>query len=213
MFSKKPPQLIIISSPSGAGKSTICQMLVSRNSDIKLSISTTTRKPRKSEIEGKHYFFVSPDQFFQMIKNNHFLEYAKVFDNYYGTPRQKVDQQVKNGNLVLFDVDWQGSRQIIQKFDRQKVISFFILPPSMEELHKRLKNRAEDGEDVVMLRMQKAKDEVSHFNEYDYVVVNRDLEETYQRISNLIYNRSQSNEEHNVQSFVQQLLQIKTTIK
>ncbi len=202
------PLLIIISSPSGAGKSTLCRMLVERNSNIKLSISATTRQARQSEIDGKHYFFLSKEQFSEMLKNDQFLEYAKVFENNYGTPKKAVEDQLKNNNSVLFDIDWQGARQIVEKFDKEQVISFFILPPSMEELHIRLQTRAEDSEEVVLKRMQKAKDEMSHFNEYDYVLINENLEETYSQIIDLIYSskKSKPSNKEEIASFVKQLL-------
>jgi guanylate kinase len=202
------PLLIIISSPSGAGKSTLCRMLVERNPNIKLSISATTRQPRQSEIDGKHYFFLSKEQFSEMLKNDQFLEHAKVFENHYGTPKEAVNDQLKNNNSVLFDIDWQGARQIVKKFNKGQVISFFILPPSMDELHSRLQTRAEDSEEVVLKRMQKAKDEMSHFDEYDYVLINENLEETYQQIIDLIYSskKSKPSNKGEIASFVKQLL-------
>ncbi|MFT6106614.1 MAG: guanylate kinase [Rickettsiales bacterium] len=202
------PILIIISSPSGAGKSTLCKMLIKNNSNIKLSVSATTRLPRRSEIDGQHYFFISQNKFQEMLKNDHFIEHAIVFDNYYGTPNQEVDKQLINNNSVLFDIDWQGARQIVKKIDKEKVISLFILPPSMEELHRRLKTRAEDSEEVVLKRMQKAKNEMSHFDEYDHVLINEDLNETYQKIINLINSPKKQNktEKEYISSFVQKLL-------
>ncbi|MFT6333146.1 MAG: guanylate kinase [Lentimonas sp.] len=202
------PSLIIISSPSGAGKSTLCKMLVENNPNIKLSISATTRIPRQSEIDGQHYFFIEQGQFKEMLKNDDFLEHAKVFNNYYGTPKQEVLKELENNNLVLFDIDWQGARQVTEKFDAKQVISFFILPPSIEELHKRLKSRAEDSEDVVLSRMQKAKDEMSHFNEYDHVLINDDLQKTYQEIIELIKSgkNSKSKNSDQISNFVSQLL-------
>ena len=202
------PLLIIISSPSGAGKSTLCKMLVEQNSDIKLSISATTRPPRQSEIDGQHYFFISKEQFDQMLRDDQFLEHAQVFDNQYGTPKKEIEKQLKNNNSVLFDIDWQGARQIVGKFDKKQVVSFFILPPSMEELHSRLQTRAEDSEEVVLKRMQKAKDEMSHFDEYDYVLINDNLEETYKKIINLIRFPKQSSpsSKERIASFVNQLL-------
>ncbi len=207
-MSVSSPLLIIISSPSGAGKSTLCQMLVEKNSNIKLSISTTTRAPRQSEIDGQHYFFTSKEKFGKMLKNNQFLEYAQVFDNHYGTPKQKVEEQLEKNNSVLFDIDWQGARQIIKKFDKQQVVSFFILPPSMKELHSRLQTRAEDSEEIVLKRMQKAKNEMSHFDEYDYVLINKNLEETYNEIINLIHSSKKLTQQNKIEisSFVNQLL-------
>jgi guanylate kinase len=203
-----PPLLIIISSPSGAGKSTLCKMLVKNNADIKLSVSATTRSPRQSEIDGQHYFFISQEKFQEMLKNDQFIEYATVFDNYYGTLKEEVEKQLKNNNSVLFDIDWQGARQIVKKVDKKQILSLFILPPSMEELHKRLKTRAEDSEEVVLKRMQKAKDEMSHFDEYDYVLINENLSETYQKIVNLINTpKSQHKlDKEYISSFVKQLL-------
>ncbi len=204
------PHLIIISSPSGAGKSTLCRMLVERNANIKLSISATTRPPRQSEIDGKHYFFISKDKFGEMLESDQFLEYAQVFDNQYGTPKHAIEEELEQNNLVLFDIDWQGARQITQKFNNQQVVSFFILPPSMDELHSRLQNRAEDSEDVVLKRMQKAKSEMSHWKEYDYVLINENLEETYQKIIGLIYCPKQSSliNKDTISSFVNKLLEI-----
>jgi guanylate kinase len=202
------PYLIIISSPSGAGKSTLCKMLVERRHNIKLSISATTRKPRQSEIDGQHYFFISREKFAKMLTNDQFLEYAQVFDNQYGTPKKEVERHLKNNNSVLFDIDWQGARQIFNQFDKKQVVSFFILPPSMEELHSRLQTRAEDSEEVVLKRMQKAKDEMSHFNEYDHVLINKNLEETYQKIIDLIYSPKTLNlvNKEEMASFVKKLL-------
>jgi len=202
------PYLIIISSPSGAGKSTLCKMLVERRHNIKLSISATTRKPRQSEIDGQHYFFISREKFAKMLTNDQFLEYAQVFDNQYRTPKKEVERHLKNNNSVLFDIDWQGARQIFNQFDKKQVVSFFILPPSMEELHSRLQTRAEDSEEVVLKRMQKAKDEMSHFNEYDHVLINKNLEETYQKIIDLIYSPKTLNpvNKEEVASFVKKLL-------
>jgi guanylate kinase len=183
-------------------------MLIERNSNIKLSVSATTRTPRQSEIEGKHYFFLSKEKFKEMLKINKFLEHAEVFGNHYGTPKNIVETHLKNNNSVLFDIDWQGARQIVKKFSKEQVISFFILPPSMEELHSRLQTRAEDSEEVVLKRMQKAKDEMSHFDEYDYVLVNENLEKTYQQIIDLIYSSKQSTiaNKRDIASFVKQLL-------
>ncbi|MCE3254862.1 MAG: guanylate kinase [Rickettsiaceae bacterium] len=183
-------------------------MLVERNPDIKLSISATTRKPRQSEIDGKHYFFISHSEFQAMIEQDQFLEHAEVFGNCYGTPRKMVEDEIKIGNSVLFDIDWQGARQITDKCGKQKVISFFILPPSMEELHKRLQTRAEDSEEVVLKRMEKAKDEMEHFDEYDYVLVNHDLEKTYQSIHGLISNHDNQHPTlgPEIRAFVAQLL-------
>jgi guanylate kinase len=202
------PSLIIISSPSGAGKSTICKMLLQNNSQIELSISATTRKARNSEIDGQHYFFLSKEKFTNMLQNEEFLEHAQVFDNFYGTPKKPVENAVNSGKKVLFDIDWQGARQIVEKFSADQIISIFILPPSIKELHKRLQNRAEDSEDVVLKRMDKAKDEMSHWQEYDHILINDDLQKTYQHLINLIQNplKQTSTSRNQIENFVNQLL-------
>lgn len=202
------PFLIIISSPSGAGKSTLCKMMVERDNKIKLSISATTRKPRPGEIEGKHYFFISKEKYDKMIENNEFLEHAHIFDNHYGTPREMVNSEVSNGNDVLFDIDWQGARQLINHYGRENIVTIFILPPSIEELHQRLRNRASDSEEVVLKRMQMAKSEVSHYDEYDFILINQDLEITYQKISRIIdSNRIKRADQTKAKEFINQLLQ------
>lgn len=204
--------LIIISSPSGTGKTSLCKMLVERDPNIKLSISATTRKPRPSEIDGQHYFFIAPEKFQNMIAGNQFLEYALVFDNYYGTPKEAVEEQLNQNHRVLFDIDWQGARQLTGQFDSSKVISFFLLPPSMEELHKRLQTRAEDSEEVVLKRMNKACDEMSHFDEYDYVLINHDLEATYRQVYNHINSKKElQDNRREIAAFVNNLLKFKTT--
>jgi guanylate kinase len=186
VFINHRPFLIIISSPSGAGKSTLCRMIAQNDPLIKLSISATTRKQRPQEIQGQHYFFVSEKEFETMKKNSEFLEYAKIFNHKYGTPKKMVDDELKNGSCVLFDIDWQGARQIKKKFDKDEVVSIFILPPSIQELERRLRARAQDPEKIVKDRMEKARDEISHFDEYDFVLVNDDLNGTYQKIRAII---------------------------
>lgn len=186
MFINHQPFLIIISSPSGAGKSTLCRMTIQNDPLIKLSISTTTRKQRPQEVDGQHYFFVDQNKFDQMKKNNEFLEQACVFENHYGTPKKLVEDELKNGHCVLFDIDWQGARQIKEKFDKDSVVSIFILPPSIQELERRLRARAQDPEEVLQSRMKKARDEISHFEEYDYFLVNDNLNNTYQTIVSII---------------------------
>ncbi|MDA7705462.1 guanylate kinase [Rickettsiales bacterium] len=187
-----PPFLIIISSPSGAGKSTICNMLIKGNADVKLSISATTRQKRDNEIDGQDYFFVTNDEFEALKVQDQLLESANIFGNHYGTPKRMIDDCFSKNQNVLFDIDWQGARQLNQKFNKNKIISFFLLPPSMKELHSRLQKRAMDSEDVVKKRMFGAIDEISHFNEYDYVLVNEDLQQTYDKINDIIHNPNQS---------------------
>jgi guanylate kinase len=186
MFINHQPFLIIISSPSGAGKSTLCRMIIQNDPLIKLSISATTRAQRPQEIHGQHYFFTSKDEFLEMHKNSEFLESAEVFENHYGTPKKTVIDEMKKGNCVLFDIDWQGARQVKNEFDRSSVISIFILPPSLQELERRLHSRAQDSKEVVDARMKKAQAEISHYDEYDYILVNDDLNHTYQRIRAII---------------------------
>jgi guanylate kinase len=201
------PFLVIISSPSGAGKSSLCKMITDNDQQIKLSISATTRKQRPQEIDGKDYFFISEEKYNQMINDDQFLEHAHIFDNYYGTPKSMVTQELNNGQDVLFDIDWQGARQLLQKFDKEDLVTIFILPPSMEELHKRLKNRAQDNEEVVLNRMKKARDEISHYDEYDYVLINDDLNKTYQKIKNIIEsNRMRRIDRNKAKNFILELL-------
>jgi guanylate kinase len=199
--------LIIISSPSGAGKSTLCQMITQNDPSIKLSISATTRAKREQEIEGKHYFFVSKEEFDKMSKNNEFLESAEVFGNHYGTPIKMVQDQLNKGLEVLFDIDWQGARQIKQRFDKDSVISIFILPPSISELKRRLTTRAQDSEEDVINRMKKSYNEISHFDEYDLVIINDDLNNTYQKISSVIEaKRLQRYNKKDLQDFINDFL-------
>lgn len=186
MFINHHPFLIIISSPSGAGKTTLCKMIVQNDPLIKLSISVTTREKRLQEQDGIDYFFVSDSEFTAMKNNNQLLEFATVFDNKYATPQQKVDHNLANGHCVLFDIDWQGARQIKQKYQHNDVVSIFILPPSLQELERRLKARAQDSLEIVNKRMQEAKNEISHYHEYDFVIINDDLNSSYHKIKSII---------------------------
>jgi guanylate kinase len=186
MFINHLPFLIIISSPSGAGKSTLCKMIVQNDPLIRLSVSATTRKKRPQEIASQHYHFVNREKFIQMKNNQEFLESAEVFDNFYGTPKKSVDDALNNGHCVLFDIDWQGARQIKEKFSNDQIVSIFILPPSIQELERRLRARAQDPEEIVQARMQEARNEISHYEEYDFTVVNDDLNSSYQKIRSII---------------------------
>ncbi len=161
-------------------------MIIQNDPLIKLSISATTRKQRPQEVDGKHYFFVSPEKFAAMQKKGEFLESAEVFGNNYGTPKKAVESEINKGSCVLFDIDWQGARQLKENFDRNSVVSIFILPPSMRELERRLRARASDSEEVVQKRMREARSEISHYGEYDFVLVNDDLNNTYQKIRAII---------------------------
>jgi len=177
--------MIILSSPSGAGKTTLSNLL-SKKDNFEISISHTTRKPRPSEVSNKDYFFVNNDEFKRLIKNEEFLEYAKVFRNYYGTTRTPVINNLNKGKNVLFDIDWQGADQIKNKKLDYKLITFFILPPSKEVLYKRLTNRDMKDKIIVEERMKQFERDVLHWINYDYVVVNDDLQNCYSKIHNLI---------------------------
>ena len=176
--------MIILSSPSGAGKTTLVKML-SKIDNFEVSISHTTRSPRMNETQGKDYFFVDVNEFQRLIKNQEFLEYAKVFGNYYGTPAQLVERTLKSGVDVLFDIDWQGTQQLKARA-RLDLVSVFILPPSIKELEKRLFKRAQDTSEVVANRMSKSASEMSHYPEYDYVIINHDLDKSVQQVQSIL---------------------------
>ena len=167
--------MLVMSSPSGAGKTTITRALLERDQGISMSVSATTRAPRPGEVDGKDYFFVAVDKFQAWVKDGQFLEHARVFDNYYGTPKGPVETVLRDGRDVLFDIDWQGTQQL-RDTARADLVSVFVLPPSVEELERRLHTRAQDSAEVVAKRMAKAGDEMSHWPEYDYIIVNEDLE-------------------------------------
>ena len=167
--------MLVLSSPSGAGKTTISRRLLDQDDGIVMSVSATTRPPRPAEREGIDYFFVDPLEFNLMVNRDELLEHAKVFDHYYGTPVEPVERALSTGCDVLFDIDWQGTQQLAQRA-RADLVSVFILPPSTADLEQRLKSRAQDSDDVVARRMAKAADEISHWAEYDYIVVNDDVE-------------------------------------
>ena len=173
--------MLVLSSPSGAGKSSISRRLRESDDNISLSISATSRKRRPGEVEGKDYHFVTPEDFQIMIHENRFLEYAKVFDHYYGTPAEQVREKLNQGRDILFDIDWQGT-QSLKATARDDLVSVFILPPSYRELEIRLKKRNQDTDQEVAKRMSKAADELSHFPEYDYIIINHDLEESVKQI-------------------------------
>ncbi len=167
--------MIVLSSPSGAGKSTLTRRLLRENSNVTMSVSATTRSPRSSEQEGVDYYFVKKNRFVDMIEDEEFLEHAKVFDHYYGTPRAPVERALESGDDVVFDIDWQGAQQLTQTANSD-LVKIFILPPSNRELENRLHKRAQDSEAVIARRMAKSASEMSHWSEYDYVIVNDDLE-------------------------------------
>ena len=176
--------LIVISSPSGAGKTTITKQLLKKIPNTKLSVSLTTRKPRKGEIDGIDYIFVSIKDFKQKIKNKLFLEHAKVFGNFYGTLKTEINFHLKKGKNILLDIDWQGARQIKKKF-KKDLISIFILPPSLKELKKRLSKR-ESSKNFIKKRMSKARREIMHWSEYDYAIINDNLKNCLLNIKNII---------------------------
>jgi guanylate kinase len=176
--------LVVISSPSGAGKTSIAKKLVSKKLNIELSISLTTRKPRPQECNGVDYHFVSKNFFRKKIKQNSFLENAKVFDNYYGTVKKDITDKLKKGINILLDIDWQGARQVRKKMPHD-ILSIFILPPSIKELKKRLEKR-ENNTSFVKKRMSKAKKEIAHWREYDYAIVNKDLSKCIEKIKEIL---------------------------
>lgn len=171
--------MYVMSSPSGAGKTTITRALLKNNDDLIVSVSATTRKRRAGETHAKDYYFVEPDEFGRMVDNGDMLEHAKVFNNYYGTPREPVEQALERGNDVIFDIDWQGTQQL-SEIAREDLVTVFILPPERAELEKRLRNRSRDtmeSESDIRGRMSKAADEMSHYTEYDYVIINHNVDE------------------------------------
>jgi len=171
--------LIILSSPSGAGKSTLAKRLMAWDPDLRFSVSATTRKPRAGETHGVEYFFHSKQEFEALIESGGMLEHAEVFGNYYGSPLAPVQGAVDSGRDVLFDIDWQGGQQVAGSALKDAVVSIFILPPSIVELERRLNARGQDSPEVIEDRMAKSRDEISHYAEYDYVLVNDDLEKTW----------------------------------
>ena len=177
--------LFILSSPSGAGKTTLSRMLLEADSNITLSVSATTRPPRPGEEDGVHYHFVSDAEFDRMVEEDDFYEGAYVFGHRYGTPKGRIRNALKEGQDFLFDIDWQGTQQLYQK-DQQDVVSVFILPPSLAELRRRLESRAQDSDEVIDARMERARAEISHWAEYDYVVINDDVDECFDRVREVL---------------------------
>lgn len=177
--------MIVLSSPSGAGKTSICKKILKINNNIKMSVSVTTRKQRNSELEGKDYYFYTQKKFLEEQKKEMFLESAKVFGNYYGTPKKFVEKNLISGNDVIFDIDWQGAQKL-SDYSKKDIVSFFILPPTRKELKERLKKRNEDSSEIVKKRMSKAKSEISHWIEYDYVLINKNLDKCVNEILEII---------------------------
>lgn len=177
--------MFVLSSPSGAGKSTLSRMLTEKVSDLRMSVSVTTRAKRPGEIEGQDYYFIDKAKFDAMARADELLESAPVFDNHYGTPREPVRNALAAGQDVLFDIDWQGTQQLREKA-RDDVVSVFILPPSAADLEKRLHKRAQDSDEVIQGRMSRASHELSHWAEYDYVVVNRDVDVAFGELKTIL---------------------------
>jgi guanylate kinase len=177
--------LLVMSSPSGAGKTTLSRKLLAADKNITMSVSVTTRAPRPGEVEGKDYYFISKERFTQMRDRNELLEWAEVFGNCYGTPRKPVEEALAHGRDVLFDIDWQGTQQIAQVM-KEDLVRIFILPPSADELQNRLINRAQDSPSVVAKRMAEASNEISHWAEYDYIIVNDEIESSHVKVTAIL---------------------------
>ena len=177
--------MLILSSPSGAGKTTISRMLLDRDAQINLSVSATTRPQRPGEIDGTHYHFVDQAEFDRMVEADEFYEWATVFGHSYGTPKAQIRAGLKEGEDFLFDIDWQGTQQLYQK-DQQDVVRVFILPPSLDALHDRLTGRGTDSAAVITARMDRARAEISHWDGYDYVVVNADVEACFTKVAQIL---------------------------
>ena len=177
--------MLVLSSPSGAGKTTLSRRLLQTDPDIVMSVSATTRQPRPNEIDGQDYFFVTPGKFDEMVANGEFLEHAIVFGHKYGTPRGPVMKALEAGKDILFDIDWQGTQQLKQQA-RDDLASVFVIPPSKAELERRLRIRAQDSEDVVRQRMAKASDELSHWAEYDYLLMNDDIQHAMGKLEEIL---------------------------
>jgi guanylate kinase len=185
MTMKRRGIMFVVSSPSGAGKTTLTRNLGNADRNVKLSISVTTRKRRPSEVEGVHYHFISKPQFARMRKSGELLESAKVHGNFYGTPRRPVERSLNAGHDVLFDIDWQGAKQLYEKM-RADVVSVFVLPPSARALKTRLEHRAEDSADIISRRLRNAAKEIPHWAEYDYVLINRDLDRSFRDLRHIL---------------------------
>ncbi|WP_454287523.1 guanylate kinase [Rhizobium arsenicireducens] len=198
--------MLVISSPSGAGKSTIARNLMERDRHIGMSVSVTTRQRRQSEIEGVHYHFVSPREFERMRDSDSLLEWAEVHGNFYGTPRDPVELAMSEGRDMLFDIDWQGAQQLQDKM-KADVVSIFILPPTMAELQSRLHRRAEDTEEVIQTRLANSRAEISHWREYDYVIVNDDLDSAFDAVQSIVKaERLRRDRRHGLFDFVSTLV-------
>ncbi|MDA9466260.1 guanylate kinase [Bradyrhizobium sp. CCBAU 53415] len=177
--------MFVLSSPSGAGKTTLSRLLIERMPGLRMSVSATTRAKRPGEVDGRDYLFVDKARFEAMVRGDELLEWATVFDNSYGTPRAPVEAALSSGQDVLFDIDWQGTQQLREKA-RADVVSVFILPPSAGDLEKRLHSRAQDSDEVIRKRMSRASHEMSHWAEYDYIVINHDVDEAFAEVQSIL---------------------------
>ncbi len=199
--------MLVVSSPSGAGKTTLTRNLLQEEEDVVMSVSVTTRPKRGSEIEGVHYFFKTQKQFDRMRESGELLEWATVHDNCYGTPKDAVEAALASGKDVLFDIDWQGTQQLKESALAPDVVTVFVLPPSAAELKARLERRAEDPPEVIHRRLRNAAEEIPHWNEYDYVLVNRDLDKSFLRLRSILQSeRLKRVQPDNVKAFVEKLL-------
>ena len=197
--------MLVLSSPSGAGKTTISRALLERDGNLSLSVSATTRPMRPNELEGVHYFFKNQAEFDRMVEAEEFLEHARVFGFSYGTPRAPVETALSDGKDVLFDIDWQGTQQVAQAMPTD-LVSVFILPPSHAELERRLHTRAQDSEEVVQGRMAKAASEMSHWSEYDYVLINRELDHAIADVESILRaERLKRERQTNLSEFIRDL--------
>lgn len=198
--------MFVLSSPSGAGKSTLTRLIRSYDDNIELSVSVTTRPKRPSEVDGEHYHFISKEAFMALREADELLEWAQVHGNFYGTPQKSARVALEKGNDVIFDIDWQGTKQLYEK-NGADIVSFFLLPPSMAELRSRLIRRAEDNEDVIRRRLENARSEIEHWREYDYVLINADVDETFHTIGSIIKSeRLRRQRQKGLGVFVQALL-------
>lgn len=178
--------LLILSSPSGAGKSTLARKLMQWDPTLKFSVSATTRQPRPGEQNGREYYFHTRDAFASLVQSGDMLEHAEVFGNFYGSPKAPVEAAMREGRDTLFDIDWQGGQQIRNSSLGRDVVSIFILPPSIAELESRLRARAQDSDEIIAGRMEKSRDEISHWAEYDYVIVNRDIDNAFNELTAIL---------------------------
>jgi guanylate kinase len=177
--------MLILSSPSGAGKTTLTKKIQQKYQNFKISVSHTTRKPRSNEVEGVDYFFINHDKFKKKISNNDFYEYAKIFDNFYGTSRNSVNDVLKKNNDILFDIDWQGTQQL-SKFKELNLVKIFLLPPDKKELKNRLIQRNQDNVDIITKRLKAYDSDTNHWSDYDYVIINDNLEHCFSQIEKII---------------------------